>query len=484
MALTRRTFLTAAGAVPAAVATGDGWPGADRWERLRRRLSGPLYRPGEPDYDTARQGFMALYDRRPAAVARCLRAEDVQACVGFAAEYGLPISARSGGNSYAGYSTVDGGLVVDLSRMTTVRPRPDGQAEVAPGARLGPVYTMLGAAGRLLPGGTCPAVAISGLALGGGIGVVAKKYGLTCDHLVSARVVTADGRLRTVSAASEPDLFWALRGGGGGNFGIVTSFTFRTVPVPDLSTFRLEFPRGTMAALLAVWPRWQHAMPDELWANCDLFGDGRVVASGCLTGPVGRLRPLVDELVRRVGTRPVDRTERERDYLAAMAYYAGCTDLAGPGCAPSWNGGGGALGRGRYVAASRMLRRPVTDPDAVARLLTSDPALHTIVDGFGGAIAAVRPEDSAFPHRDALASIQVLRDVEQVDGGEAAARRAVGVVRDGLGEDVGTTGYVNYIDPEMPDWARAYYGRNLPRLRAVAGRYDPDRLFAFPQGVD
>ncbi|MFC4083629.1 FAD-binding oxidoreductase [Amycolatopsis samaneae] len=464
--------------------TKDGWPGHDRWERLRRRLSGPLIRPGEAGYDVARQGFMTLYDRRPAAVARCLRVEDVQACVEFAAECGLPVSARSGGHGYVGYSTVDNGLVVDLSRMDTVRVRGYGRAEIGAGARLGPIYATLGRAGRLLPGGTCAAVGIGGLTLGGGIGVVARKYGLTCDHLESARLVTADGRARTVSAESEPDLLWALRGGGGGNFGIVTSFTFGTARAPRLSTFELKFPPASMATLLDIWPRWQHGMPDELWTNCGLHGDGRIVTGGCFAGPVERLRPMVDDLVRRMGAEPLERTEAERDYLATMTYYAGCADLAGSACAPSWNGGGGAIGRGTYVAASRMLRRPFTDPGEVARLLTSDPALYTIIDGFGGAIAEVGPGESAFAHRDALASIQVLRDVAPGPGGKAAARRAVGLVRDGLGEDVGTTGYVNYLDPEMPDWANAYYGRSLPRLRALARRYDPDRVFAFPQGLD
>ncbi|MFE0026970.1 FAD-binding oxidoreductase [Amycolatopsis sp. NPDC059021] len=483
MALTRRTFLLATGSVPAVLAAADGWPGRDRWERLRRRLSGPLFRPADAGYETARQGFMALYDQRPAAVARCLRGEDVQRCVEFAAAHRIPISARSGGHSYAGYSTVDGGLVVDLSRLNAVRVGRDGRAEIGPGARLGPIYAALGGAGRLLPAGTSPVVGIAGLALGGGIGVLARKYGLTCDRLVAARLVTADGRLHTVSAESEPDLLWALRGGGGGNFGIVISFTFDTAPALGLSVFELEFPPAAMAALLAVWPAWQQAMPDELWTNCGLAAD-RVVAGGCFVGPAAKLRPMVDELVRRVGTPPVKRAEVEKDYLATMTHYAGCADLGGPSCAPSWNGGGGAIARGSYVAASRMLRRPFTDPDAVARLFGGDPELYTIMDGFGGAIAEVGPAESAFPHRDVLASIQVLHGVAPVPGGEAAARRAVGVVRDGLGEDAGTTGYVNYIDPEMPDWARAYYGRNLPRLRAVARRYDPDRLFAFPQGVD
>ncbi|WIY00343.1 FAD-binding oxidoreductase [Amycolatopsis mongoliensis] len=461
----RRTFLRVSGAVP--VAGMAGWPPPDDWQRLRRRLSGPLFRPGDPGYPEAKQGFFTMYDdRMPAAVVGAARVEDVQEVIGFAARHRLPVAARSGGHSYPGYSTVDGGIVVDLSRFCGIEVRPDGRAVIGAGARLGPIAATLAARGRVLPAGTCETVGIAGLTLGGGLGLVDRKYGLTCDQLEAARIVTADGRVRTASATAEPDLFWALRGGGGGNFGIVTGFTFRTVPAADVATFALDFPDGTQAALLGAWQEWLPGLPDELWSGMDLAA-GRAGVSGTFLGPETRLTELLDDLVRRVGTPPGGRRSRVTDHLSAMRSF----DTRE------------ATVREAYVGTSRMLTRPVADPAAVAEVLTRDPGVDTLVDSAGGAIARVGARETAFPHRKALASFQFLHGAAPGEGSEAGARRSLAAVRDGLGPEFGTTGYVNYLDPEMPDWAEAYYGVNLPRLRAVARKYDPRGIFAFPQGL-
>lgn len=466
----RRAFLRISGAVP--VAGLAGWPPPDDWERLRRRLAGPLLRPGDPGYPEAKQGFFTMYDARmPAAVIGAARVEDVQAAVAFAARHRLPIAARSGGHSYPGYSTVDGGIVVDLGRFSGIDVRPGGRAVIGAGARLGPIATTLAAAGRVLPAGSCDTVGIAGLTLGGGVGLLDRKYGLTCDHLEAARIVTADGRVRTVSRSAEPDLFWALRGGGGGNFGIATAFTFRTVPIADVATFRLTFPPGTQAALLAAWQEWLPGLPDELWAGVNL--DAKTAqASGTFLGTEARLKGLLDDLVRRVGTAPADRQAQVTDHLGAMRSFDD------PESRP-----GAAAARAAYVGTSRMLLRPVADPAAVVALLTRSPRVGTLIDSAGGAIARVGARETAFPHRPALASFQFLHGATPEDGGEAGARRALAAVRDGLGPEFGTTGYVNYLDPDMPDWAEAYYGVNLPRLRAVARKYDPHGIFAFPQGL-
>ncbi|MEV6896763.1 FAD-binding oxidoreductase [Amycolatopsis sp. NPDC051372] len=480
MTISRRTFLWVSGAaVPVAAGLGATTPDTapDRWAVLRRRLSGALLVLGDAGYEAARHGYFTMYDHHPAAIAGCVSEADVQACVDFAARHGIPVAARSGGHSYVGYSTVDGGLVVDVGRLDGIRVLDHGRAVVGAGARLGPVYQALGSAGRALAAGTCPTVGIAGLTLGGGVGVLGRKLGLTCDQLESARVVTADGVARTVSAHQHADLFWALRGGGGGNFGIVTSFTFRTVEAPDLTSFGLQFPPEAAATLFAEWQDWQPRMPDELWSD---LGLGATAANfgGCFAGPRSRLKPILDDFVRRVGAAPLKREKPETDFLGAMRYFAGCTDLAGSACGPGWGGGTGKIGTAAYVATSRMLMRPAKDPAAVLELLSEDPDSYTIVDGGGGAIAR---GDSAFPYRRALASFQFTHGLEHAT--ETAARRAIGRIRDGLGPEFGTTGYVNYLDPEMPDWGQAYYGGNLPRLRALARRYDPDRVFAFPQGV-
>jgi hypothetical protein len=442
---------------------------------LAKKLSGPLITPDQPGYELARRSFNPLFDNRtPSAVAQCRRIEDVQACVSAAAVAGAPIAARSGGHSYAGYSTPDSALVVDLSGMSGVQVNADGTAVIGAGARLIDVYTALAGAGRCLPAGSCPSVGIAGLTLGGGTSVLSRKYGLTCDRLVSATVVTADGASRTVSASTGSDLFWALRGGGGGNFGIVTSFTFDTVAAPQLTVFGLDFPASSVPDVLGGWQQWIIDMPDELWANCNIDGDGDGPPSGtvigCYIGPASALDPLLTDLLDRIGSQPASRTVAQYGYLDGMRYFAGCLDKSAAECNE----------REAFVASSRLLTAPVADPAQIASVF-DDRNVFVIIDGLGGAISKIASADTAFPHRKALATMQIYVQTSPADW--AAAASSVAEMRDQLTGIVGGGGYVNYIDASMPNWAQAYYGDNLTRLRQVARRYDPDRLFTFAQAI-
>jgi FAD/FMN-containing dehydrogenase len=541
--MSRRTFLHAAGLGAAAAALGcasggrpepeTSWtppgeggprPAGPDWMKLRSRLAGSLVLPGDAGYAAACLSFNPLFDgRRPAAVARCARAEDVQVCVATAAASRLPIAARSGGHSYAGYSTPEQGLVVDLGGMAGVEVRPDGTAVVGAGARLIDVYAALARAGRCLPAGSCPTVGIAGLTLGGGLGVLARKLGLTCDRLVAARVVTADAEVRSASASSEPDLFWALRGGGGGNLGIVTSFTFATEPAPELTVFSLRFPAGSAGDVLGGWQGWIPAAPDELWSNC-IVSSGSPPAcrvGGCFVGAAADLQPLLTQLERLAGARPNRRFVQGLGYLDAMRYFAGCSRRSVSQCHLESDRGGQLL-RESFVASSRVMAGPAADPAAVAALLDRAAGIDALFDGLGGAVARVPIDATAFPHRSALATVQVYcgvlgaahagdasqvaqpaatqAPVAQAPAAQAPATRApaarqgraspaavaakaVAEVTDALERLVGAGAYVNYIDPALPDWARACYGPNLDRLRQVARRYDPRSVFAFPQGL-
>jgi len=452
-------------APPTTVPTTRPAPVPPDWDALRTRLDGALSLPADRGFTAAHRLYSPDFNSRtPVAVARVATAEHVRACVDIARDSRLPIAARSGGHSYAGYSAPDNGLVVDLRGMAAVRVAPDGTATVQAGARLIEVYRALAAAGRCLPAGTCPSVGIAGLTLGGGIGVLTRKYGLTCDRLTAVRIVTADGVLRTAAPDSEPDLFWALRGGGGGNFGIATEFTFRTEPAPWVTTFATAFPAGAAPEVFAAWQEWLPGSPAELWSTVSLSAGRRAHLSGCFIGTPAGLDPLLDNVIARTGAKPTSRQVVERSYLDAMLFYAGCTE-----CSPD------SVRRQTFTASSRVLSTPVADPTALAALLDGTSELDLLVDSLGGAVADVAPADSAFPHRTALATVQVFQS-----GHNPGAMTAV---RDGLAALGVRDGYVNYIDPTMPDWAAAYYGANLPRLTTVAARYDPDAVFAFPQAI-
>src|SRR5581483_7054912 len=206
----------------------------DTLDTLARRLRGELIRPGDPGYDRARRVWNGMFDRRPAAIARVQGAVDVVAVVDHARETGSELAVRGGGHSSAGYSTVDGGIVLDLSRMTGVWVDPQARvARAQAGALWGDVDRETQAYGLAVPGGQISHTGIAGLTLGGGVGWLSRRHGLTIDNLVSAEVVTADGRLVTASATEHPDLFWALRGGSG-NFGVVVSFAYRLHEVGPL----------------------------------------------------------------------------------------------------------------------------------------------------------------------------------------------------------------------------------------------------------
>ena len=452
------------------------------WSALRKRLDGRLLLPEDQGYGVARLGYNELNDgHMPAAVARCNSATDVRSCLDAARGHGVPIAARSGGHGYLGYSVPDGGLVMDLRPMAHVRVQPDGTVRIGAGARLIEVYAALAQAGRVLPGGTCPTVGISGLTLGGGIGVLTRKYGLTCDRLVSAQVVTADSRLLTASACSEPDLYWALRGGGGGNFGSVTEFTFRTEPTPPaLTVFSLRFPAAATASVIGAWQHWVAGAAPELWSNCVVSGGTSPTCrvGGCYVGTKDGLDPLLDRLIAAASAQPTSRTVLPKTYLETMKYMAGCSNDTIAQCHPTSEGG--RLPRAAFVAVSRVLTAPL-DGQRVVGLMAGRAGVDLLLDSMGGAVSRLASDATAFPHRSASATAQIYAST--TPAGKPAATAAVEAIRDGLGALGATGAYVNYIDASLPEWGTAYYGGNLPRLKKTSRHYDPDQVFAFPQSV-
>jgi len=476
----RRRFVGLAAAAGAAVIAAPlaGEPlaaaasGVD-YAALKKALKGPLLRPGDSGYATAARPYnAALGVRTPAAIAAVAGTDDVRTCVRLVRGHGVTLAARGGGHSYAGFSTPDNGVVVDLSALKGITIKSDGTAVVGAGARLIDVYAALAAHGRALPAGSCPTVGIAGSTLGGGIGVVARAYGLTCDHLKGATVVTADGVAHTVDGNHDADLFWALRGGGGGNAGIVTSFTFGTVPAPTITVFSLHFPASRTARVLRSWSAWMDAAPDRLSSLCAVTAattpTNRV--TGTWTGPAAALSGHLASLIAAVGAAPTSRTTHTYGYLSAMKYFAGCLDETVAACR--------AGGRQSFRAASRMLGHTVnaSTADQVVGLMRRQKGMVLLFDSLRGQVARVKTADTAFPHRGAHASVQVY-------SGNAASGPAVLAVQQALAPIVGTGAYVNYLNPGQRDWATAYYGANLPRLRRVVRKYDPDGVFDFAQSV-
>lgn len=455
------------------------------WNALERGLKGRLVRPGDGDYDRARRLYIPRYDSvRPAGIAYCATPEDVAECVAFATLRRLPVAVRSGGHNYAGWSTGTG-LVVDVSPMDRVRIG-GGRAVVGAGTRLIDLYAEAAERGAGVPGGTCPTVSVAGLTLGGGLGVLSRAYGLTCDVLESVRVVTADGRVRECDARRDPDLFWACRGGGGGNFGVAVAFTYRTHAVEDVTTFSVGWPWPRAADVIRGWQRWAPSAPGEVWTSLQIntapsAGAPTVEVSGAaLADPA----PHIDRLVAAVGREPSARSSRRRPYLEAMKALGGCSGRSVGACHAQGDLPGqrpeGRFPRTDYAGKSHVALRPLPDgavDGLVARFARGNgrSGRSVLMDAMGGAIGRVRPGDTAFPHRGGLFVLQYL-----ADGDDRAWLRGTHRVMDA---HLRGAAYVNYIDPDLADWRRAYYGANLDRLAKVKAAYDPGRLFRFPQAV-
>jgi len=279
--ISRQTFLRgAAGALAAGAFIGSarasGEPVASSWDGLSRSISGQVIQPNAPQFDSAKAVFNTNYNGlTPAAVVTATSVADVQKAMAFASANNLKVAPRGGGHSYVGASTANGTMVLDLRQLPggIDYDAATGQVTVTPATSLYAMHQVLAAAGRGIPTGTCPSVGAAGHALGGGLGAHSRHAGLMSDALRSATVVLPGGQTVTASANSQPDLFWALRGGGGGNFGATTSLTFATFPIGDVDVVNLNFPPQSFGQVLVGWQSWLRTADRSCWALADATVD-------------------------------------------------------------------------------------------------------------------------------------------------------------------------------------------------------------------
>jgi FAD/FMN-containing dehydrogenase len=486
-------------ATSAGARAASGPPTAADWAALARDLSGPLIRPGESGYDTAKELFDPRFDSlHPAGIAYCRNPHDVATSLAFVTKYGLPVAARCGGHSYAGWSSTSG-LIVDVTRMAGVNVS-GGSATVGAGTRLIDFYNGLAAHGRAVPGGSCPTVGISGLTLGGGIGVVGRAYGLTCDNLTSLQIVTADGQIRTANAGTNSDLFWACRGGGGGNFGVVTSFAFTTHPAGDICLFFLSWPWSQAARVISGWQSWAPHAPDQLWSNVHLAAAiGGSVPSiqvgGTYLGSVSDAGAQLEKLYAAVGSHPSSPFLESTTWLHAMLVEAGCATKTVNECHLPTQAPGGQLSRASEYAKSDFFTKPLSS-QGIGTLLAGVESFQKVsgapggsggiaFDALGGAINRVAPNATAFVHRDALFDAQYTTTWPVGSASAEVARQHAWQQSfwQSMRPYASGQAYQNYVDPSLTDWQQAYYGANYTRLTQVKAAYDPHRLFSFPQAV-
>lgn len=441
-------------------------------QELASILRGGLFQPGDEGYDGVRVIWNAMVDRRPALIARCAGAADVVAAVRFAREHGLLLSIRGGGHNVAGNAVCDDGLMIDLSAMKSVRVDPAAcTARAEPGVLWDEFDRETQAFGLATVGGVVGTTGIAGLTLGGGMGYLTGKYGLTCDNLLAADVVTADGQLLHASDAENEDLFWALRGAGH-NFGVVTSFEYQLHPVGPLVLGGMVLhPFERAAAVLRFYRDFAAQQPDEL-----------TTYAGILTGPDGAL------VVALVPCYVGDLETGERALALLRSFGTPLADLVAPMPYVAQQALMTAAfphGRQNYWKSSTMraLSNAAIDTivDFAARI--PSPFSAIVFENRHGAYARVAPDETAFGLRQAPYSLGLLSSwMEPTD-----TDRNVNWTRafyEALRPHVSLGAYVNDLDhDEGEDRVRAAYGGNYDRLAALKATYDPTNLFRMNQNI-
>ena len=420
--------------------------------------------PGEKGYDEARALFNSDLSPKPAYIAGCRTEDEVVAAMRFGREKGLAVSIKSGGHCFLGTSMSEGSLVVDLSKMSQRVYLPKTKRLVAgPGVKLGQLYDHLLPQGRILPAGSCSGVGLGGLTLGGGYGLFARQWGLTCDHLVRVRMV--DGKGQFVDSEDDPDLLWACRGGGNGNFGVVTSMEFETRPAPKtlgaqrFIATRLNAPRARQ--LMKDWFEMAGELADAIFSAFVFNGTQISVLLTSSYSTSGRSFQKAADFLKNAGFTPKLATNSK--IAKALTRYYGQ-----PGPLPFYNVSGGYYrGHEDLEAASEV----------IADRVTGTPGLIFQVNTLGGAIA--RGPDSAYPHREFpfMGEIQAYwSKASQRDDLVAAVtelRKAIG----------SKAHYRNYPDITLENYKEAYFGKALPRLQELKKRYDPDNLIRHVQSL-
>ncbi|MGH6737168.1 MAG: FAD-binding oxidoreductase [Methyloceanibacter sp.] len=408
----------------------------------------------------------------PAGIARCGSADDVRTALLWAEANNVPLAIRSGGHSYAGFSTT-AGLLIDVSPMSHVAfDGESGRARLGGGARNTDVHATFARLGRSITHGRCQGVGVAGLVLGGGVGFSQRLRGLTCDRLIETEIVTASGELLRCSAEENADLFWACRGGGGGNFGVNTSFTFDTFPVGVVTVFRLVWTSrlsDVLPALLDHLP----AMPDRF--GCKFLVDAgqaeRLELLGQFVGTEGEVTALLAPLLR--SARPAQQDMRTLPYWDAQ-------DFLSEDDTPEY-----VHERSRYLYRIASAEGARTILDYLRRFPGTHAGANWKVFLAGGAVAKVAPDATAFVHRQALMLSSIELNWTADDDAATLARNEswLAEFHAAMQPHASAECYQNFIDPAETNYLRAYYGTNLERLVEIKRRYDPRNVFRFAQSI-
>jgi FAD/FMN-containing dehydrogenase len=433
------------------------------------QAAGTVVTPADGRYEQARRIWNERFDCRPDAVVYPRDTAEVAAAVSYARDNSVPFRIRSGGHNVEGFCVLDGGLVIDMSQLTDMSVSRDGsRATVSPGVLLGDVYANLWDAGTTIPAGVCPDVRIGGHVLGGGVGMMVRSRGMLVDSLVSLTMVDAQGNVLEVDDHSHPDLMWACRGGGGGNFGIATSFTFEPKPVADVTLATMKWDWDGGISVLDAWQHWIIEADPRVNSRFTVWPSpaGFVMSTALFEGSTEEWREAAKSLTDRFP--PREHEIRTIPYIDTVGAFSEKVPSIRAKFVPALSAGP-VCGEGLKTLEHWHRDAP--------------PGVKTGFYGMGGAVlnpaAAGR---SAFAHRDSLFCVEYLGHWHD-QGDDAKHLTWLAGIREDMHEFMTGGAYVNSPDRDLPDYLHAYYGDNLPRLTDVKRRYDPGEVFSFEQSI-
>jgi FAD/FMN-containing dehydrogenase len=447
-----------------------------------RKLTGHVILRGDADFEEARVGRNTNALSLPCAVVFCKTVEDVVNAVNWVRTHSVPFRVRCGRHSYEGYSCVDDGVVIDIHDLRHCHYNPAIiAATFGSGMSLAAVYEFLWAQRMTIPGGSCPTVGLSGHALGGGYGLLSRAMGMACDSVLEIEIVLADGRVVRANSKRHSDLYWACRGGGGGNFGVVTSFVFKVHPINRVSIFRIDWNWADMETALRTWQQWAPSTDNRLTSVLVMKSKsgGKIWAVGQFVGPDDELKQLLSPL-RKAGTPTLVNVETV-SFMDAVETFSGQK--------PSrdhwklhWN-----AENSHFKNSSDFASKPMTT-EAIAVIrhaLENAPgeACYVQLEAYGGAINDIAPNATAFIHRaGTLCNLQYQSYWGHTQE-SAPYVTWIETLRNNMQPYMSGRAYSNYCDSGISNSANAYYGDNLMRLAAIKGKYDPHNLFHFPQSI-
>jgi len=430
---------------------------------LRTQMAGTVSVPGEALYETRRKLWNGLVDKFPAVIAQCADEADIVHAITFARQHGLPLAVRGGGHHSAGFASVDDGLVIDLSLQQHISVDPVARLAIAqPGALAYQMYEQTEKFGLVLPKGMEPSVGLAGLTLGGGEGWLTNKFGLTCDNLVAARVVTADGHVIRASLDENADLLWALRGGCG-NFGVVSSFEYRVHEVRDLIACRFVYAAADAPAVLRRWRNIMDRAPDEL-SSMVMVANGEVpilMIGLCWLGAPDDLDDWIE---------PLRNHEKPLSELVCSTPTSGIYS--------SIFGGGERPKLANYVRTQYMRELPDEIIDIFVehgKRIIPSPTVAWLTH-YHGAFCRAPEGGSAYPHRDTSYQLGISTQWPLGERSEPYIAWARALWRDAAQSASGRF-YVNYSSDPAADSPQDAYGESWQRLRDVKRKYDPDNVF-------